>query len=437
MAEQNLDSSGNQPTGFKRELNEIRDLVEQNISRLQCSIDFLKSTLLNQLNTIEKDFDKEQEETEEDVECLKKVSAILETNFTANRLKGVLDESLVLFESKKEHIKARRKIRKKATCVWNWELEKSVANICSVKVETIIKRKSEVYILANPEEYIDLSKPVSLLHQQPPRSTGNKGNGPGELNFPRNIAVNSAGITYVTDSNNDRVCAFSPNLGFLFHFGDKLMFGKMSYPMGIAISKESIFVSNTGSHSISSYNFNGEFIKRVGTRGFKICELDRPQGLAYDETAELLYVCDKGNNRIQVFNKNLEFKKEILRNEIKSPLEIRARVDTLVVLDEGPNCLHYLNKPEYELTRSIITRGTEGQVMNPICFEISQEGLIFISDPGNNCIAIFDQEGQGLNTVGKYGQIELVHPTGLAWSDKKHLLGLCWREKQQLIELFC
>ena len=434
MAELNVDS--NQLTGLKRELSEIRNLIKLNFSRLQCSIEVLKISLLGQLNAIEEDYDREQQETEEDVESLKKASSILETNFTANRLKAVLDKSLAMFECKKEGIIAKRNVRKKATCVWNSELEKSLSYICSVKVETMIKRNSEVDVGDNSED-IDSNKPLISLHQQPPRSTGNKGNGPGELNFPRNIAVNSAGIAYVTDSNNDRVCVYSPNLEFLFHFGDKLTFGKMSYPMGIAISKESIFISNTGSHSISSYNFNGEFIKRIGMRGSKISELDHPEGLLYDEMAELLYVCDQGNNRVQVFTEILQFRKEILRNELKSPLEIRASIDSIIVLDEGSNCLHYLNKSDYEVTRNIITRGPGGQVKNPICFEINQEGLIFISDPGNNCIALFDQEGRGLNTIGKYGPIELVHPTGLAWTEKKHLLGLCWRDKQQLIELFC
>ena len=434
MTELNVDSSSNQLTltEFKRELNEIRNSIKFNFSRLQCSIEVLRLTLLDQLKAIEENYDREQQETQEDVESLKKASAILETSLSANRLKGALDKSLAIFESQKEGIIAKRNIEKKAICVWNCELEKSLANICSVKVETVIKETTQVV-----EEDTAANNPLSPLHNPPPRSTGNKGNGPGELNCPKNIAVNSAGTVYVTDSNNDRVCVYSANLEFLFHFGEKFTFGKMSYPMGIAISKEELFISNRGSHSISSYDFNGEFVKRVGTRGSKISELDNPEGLAYDETGELLYVCDRGNNRVQQFTKNLEFSKEILRNELKSPVEIRAKVDTVVVLDEGPNCLHFLAKSDYEIIRSIITRGPEGQVKTPIGFEISKEGLILISDPGKNCIAIFDQEGRGLNTIGKYGQTELVHPTGLAWTEKNRLLALCWREKQQLIELFC
>ena len=453
MAEQNEEDKSNIEPGFRRDLDEIRKKIEAHFERLVSSIGILKGKLLDQLRAIEDHYDRERQERKEALGNLEKASECLETNLVVNRLREVLSNSLALFESEKEIIKKGKE--NKAVCVWNWELEQSLENICSLDVKSR-SNTGDTEVLDVGVDFIDQTntntntntnmnahantnvgeKGVDRFHNNLVNSAVNKGNGLGEMNCPRSLVVTPTGVIYATDSNNDRVCVYLPKLDYFFHFGDRITFGKMSYPRGIAVSQDILFVSNSGSDSISSYYLNGEFIKRIGTNGSRTTEFNNPEGLAYDDVDKVLFVCDKGNNRIQAFNNKLTFKKEILRNELIKPMSIRTNNSVVMILDEGETCLHYVDKSNYQRTKDIVTCGPEGQVKQPTSFEVSSDGSIYISDPGNDCIAVFTEDGVWLSYIGKDGVLELPRPMGLAWTQEGHLLCLCWRDKQLLLELF-
>ncbi|KAI6660868.1 Tripartite motif-containing protein 2 [Oopsacas minuta] len=437
MAEQIEEDKSNLPLGFKREIEEIRKSIETNFFRLINSIQILRNKLLAHLSEIEDLYDREQRERLEALDSLKKAAIDLESNLAANSLRDVLDNSLALFETEKEVILTKNNIEKNAVCIWNWELERNLENICSLHLESVGNTQvQETQVVDVGVQFEDNTHADKSFHNKYVNSTANKGNGLGEMNCPSNIAVSKQGVMYVTDSHNDRVCVYLPNLEFLFHFGDKIAFGKMSCPKGIAISNDILFVSNSGSNSISSYNLNGEFVRRIGTKGTKYGEFNHPEGLVFDEESCLLFVCDRDNNRVQAFDRKLEFKKEIYRNELVNPLSIRARDSTVIILDEGATCLHFVNSSNYERIKDIITRGPEGQVLYPTSFEVSSEEFIYVSDSSNDCsIAVFNMEGLKLSSIRNEGKLELLHPMGLAWTQEEHLLCLCWRDKQQLIEL--
>ena len=468
MAEQNEEDKSNIEPGFKRDLDEIRKKIEAHFERLLISIEIIKIKLLDQLKAIEDLYDRDRQERKEALDNLEKASECLENNLVVNRLRELLSNSLALFETEKEEIKKKGK-EKKAVCIWNWELEQNLGSICSLDIKSRSNTENtevlevgvdfvdQTNANANANENINANtntnsimnahantntntdvdiNEVEIFHNNLVNSAVNKGNGLGEMNCPRNLVITPTGVIYATDSNNDRVCVYLPKLDYFFHFGDKITFGKMSYPIGIAVSQDILFVSNSGSDSISSYYLNGEFIKRIGTNGSKIEEFKNPEGLAYDEVDKVLFVCDRGNNRVQAFNNKLTFKREILRNELIKPMSIRTNNSAVMILDEGETCLHYVDKSNYQKTKDIVTCGPEGQVKQPTSFQVSSEGSIYISDPGNDCIAVFKEDGVWLSCIGKDGVLELPRPMGLAWTREGHLLCLCWRDKQQLLELF-
>lgn len=88
------------------------------------------------------------------------------------------------------------------------------------------------------------------------RSFGSKGNGPGQFNVPRSVAVDKNDKIYVLDSLNHRIQVFGPTGNLFYIFG-----GRGSEP--------------------------GKFIG--------------PSDISIDPENNFLYVADKGNQRIQVF----------------------------------------------------------------------------------------------------------------------------------------
>jgi sugar lactone lactonase YvrE len=71
-----------------------------------------------------------------------------------------------------------------------------------------------------------------------------------------------------------------------------------------------IFVSDGyGNNRVVKYDKNGRFLKQVGTEksGNGSDQFNLPHGLAVDAKGDV-YVADRSNHRLQVFNNNLEFK---------------------------------------------------------------------------------------------------------------------------------
>jgi DNA-binding beta-propeller fold protein YncE len=81
-----------------------------------------------------------------------------------------------------------------------------------------------------------------------------------------------------------------------------------NYPRGLALdeSEDLIYVADTGNNRIKLFNTEGTPIQTVGGRGDRPGEFDNPIGLAVG-AAGRLYVADSQNYRIQVFDRGFRF----------------------------------------------------------------------------------------------------------------------------------
>lgn len=71
----------------------------------------------------------------------------------------------------------------------------------------------------------------------------------------------------------------------------------MVYPWGLAAREDSLFVTDGVTHSVLKYSLDGTFLRKAGLLGGGKEELDNPMGIS---CGDMVYVCDSGNNRIQV-----------------------------------------------------------------------------------------------------------------------------------------
>lgn len=132
---------------------------------------------------------------------------------------------------------------------------------------------------------------------------GRLGTDPGYLNHPNGVAVGRDGTVYVSDSNNQRVQAFSPNNEVKwtakgpYKQDDTDIY--IGIPRGIAVDqKENILVVDATSNCIHIFSPKGKWLGQAGERGTDNGYFNFPNDIAVRPDG-VIYVADKENNRIQ------------------------------------------------------------------------------------------------------------------------------------------
>jgi DNA-binding beta-propeller fold protein YncE len=130
---------------------------------------------------------------------------------------------------------------------------------------------------------------------------GEPGNGPGQFNYPTNIARSTDGRLFVTDTMNFRVQVFSEDGRYLRTFG-RLGDGSGDFdkPKGIAVdSAGHVYVVEGVNDVVQVFDGSGAFLLAFGGSGSGEGQLWLPSGIAI--VNDVVYVADSANRRVQVF----------------------------------------------------------------------------------------------------------------------------------------
>ena len=152
----------------------------------------------------------------------------------------------------------------------------------------------------------------------------------------------------------------------MYKFGDESGEGKMSYPIGLLIRDNKVFVSHR--HCILVYQLDGKFVSRIGSGGGGKLQFNFPCGLSTDESNNDVYICDSNNHRIQIIYENLQYKSEFGKDSLRSPRDVKLTQQHIYVLDQSNPCIHVYNY-NHVLIKSMISR--EGEVRSPIQYSSS------------------------------------------------------------------
>ena len=108
-----------------------------------------------------------------------------------------------------------------------------------------------------------------------------------------------------SDCNNHRIQVFTPEGKFQTLFRERgQSMGELNWPVSVAIDSSSKVDVSELCKRISAFTSEGQFVVSFGRSGHGSGEFECLRGLAASVDASgvvLLYVCDRDNNRIQVF----------------------------------------------------------------------------------------------------------------------------------------
>ena len=242
--------------------------------------------------------------------------------------------------------------------------------------------------------------------------TGKQGRAPGELHYPRGVAINEAtNQLFVANYNNHRIEIFSETGEYLNQLGELIK------PWGIAIHENSLFVSSSWSHKISKYSLTDfSLVKQIGGRlGSNNGEFKYPRQLTTDPNGHV-YIADTNNNRICVLDTDLHHMRNITHQSISEPCDLKLSHDRIYVLCADKNPCMLVLSIEGDMLRSLISRGQGMDVLRPWFFCLDRNNNIVISDKGTHCIRVFSPAGDLLHTIGRVGHQQgmFYKPSGIA-----------------------
>ena len=234
------------------------------------------------------------------------------------------------------------------------------------------------------------------------------------LDRPYGIAFNSHQEMIVSEHLGHRLSIFNTRGQKIRTFGSH---GDSSdqivNPAGIATDDtDNIYVSS--SHKLQKFTSSGELIKCIGRRGSKEGEFDDPRGVTlYDNQ---VYVCDKGNNRIQVFDLDLNFNRSIGslgrgEGEFDAPLDVHFdTAGNMYVAEYGSKRVQVTDTIGHFI-RSFGQEG-EGKLDGPSGLHIADK-YVYVSDFSGHRIVVYETSGQ---FVTSFGDKELSGPRSIASS---------------------
>ncbi len=134
-----------------------------------------------------------------------------------------------------------------------------------------------------------------------------RGNAFSHLDYPIGIAVNPVnGTIYIADSKNNRIQSLRLNLTHPTTFIDDPNRKILNEPSDVAIDNNgNVYVSDYKNNCIKKFSPTSALVLRIGSRGRRPGQLLEPFGIAIRH--EQLYVCERGNHRISIFQLSGKF----------------------------------------------------------------------------------------------------------------------------------
>ena len=149
--------------------------------------------------------------------------------------------------------------------------------------------------------------------------TGKPGDENGQLHGPSCVAVNSEGIVFATDSQNNRIQFFKQDGAFLGIIG-KSEHEPLDEPYGISIYKqpqvlgggdrELIFVTERKGNQVRCFEKKGDTyiaVKTFGKSGVGKGQLQEPVGILADPRSGYVFVTEYQNQRVSIFSRSGEY----------------------------------------------------------------------------------------------------------------------------------
>ena len=164
--------------------------------------------------------------------------------------------------------------------------------------------------------------------------------GAGMIGKAHGLAVDREDNVWVTDIGHHQVFKFSHDGALLMTVGVRDTPGldgtHFNQPTDIAIAPSGEFYVSDGygNSRVAKFSADGKFLMDFGHKGSGPGDFDTPHGIALDDAGRI-YVADRGNARVEIFDANGKYITEWKSEEIGRPWDIYPGPDGLFYIMDG------------------------------------------------------------------------------------------------------
>ncbi|GBF49195.1 NHL repeat protein [Leptospira ryugenii] len=181
---------------------------------------------------------------------------------------------------------------------------------------------------------------------------------------PSDITFDSLGNFYIAGFGTSNIIKFNSDGAPIANWKGSFR-QKIEKPVALANYQDHLYVCDFARDEILEFDQNGSLVRSIGGSGNQNGKFHGPSGIAFDEKGSF-YVSDSGNNRIQKFNSRGEFEISFgqdVRFALKNPAGLSfyknqiyvADKDNkrILIFDTDGNTKGQIKKSEWEKPRSL------------------------------------------------------------------------------------
>ncbi len=193
-------------------------------------------------------------------------------------------------------------------------------------------------------------------------------------------------------------------------------FGKFQNASSFAITMNGIiYVTDSYKNELYKLDTLGNVLTFIGGYGWDTSQFDDPVDVF--ATPLNVYVADKNNNRIQIFDKDLNFLSVITTSDntdnnfafgYPSSVGVSGQGDMFILDSDNDRILKYDLSGNFSQEIGGVDAG-EFSISSPIKFAVSKNGNVFVLESGY--VDVFDQYGNGLFKLKTNSEVENINIT--------------------------
>ena len=385
----------------EREKEKTRDTFQQLHSLLMIR----EEGLLRELDGVVVEARQELKEKREALQELRGAKESTERELTKNQLKEVLEKNLRNLEDQ-----IHRQLSKPLNVTWvevEWKREQLEQSI--VEVSKVVMKERPF----RTEDYSLKLRPI--WYHEGTRSS--------VIEFSFQLAIHTiSGNIFVADYDTKKIQVFDNTGHYLYHIPTPPV------PIGLCLSDDFIFVTTDERKFVKIQISNKKTVKSVVTEN-KVFGMD---------ISSNIYVCERFNQSVSVFDKNLNFLKQI---PLKSP-HVTSYTDTHSIKLHENNmyvmfvcsdyCLQVFSQ-DGQLIRGVIRRS---DIKPSFFFSLDRIGNIIVADYWGHQIKIFSNSGQLIHSISNdtlTEDQELYYPSGISVYKQNNIVVAQCNKKCNLI----